>query len=115
MMERTFAGFQLDRDRLELSLLFVGQDRLDRVHVISEPGDRQEIPLMTARNVIDAAVLARRLIETNPTRQVRHRLRARPVRKILMPGNHAAMMWRLAEKLIVPEPHRTAEQLRRRH
>src|SRR5438067_6927401 len=115
MIEITFAGFQLDRDRLELSFLFFGQDRLDSVHVISEPCHRQEIPAMTAWNIMDATVFPRRIVEANPARQMRHRLRPLPVRIVLMPGDHPAMMWRLYEKLIVPKPHRATEQLRCRH
>src|SRR4051794_10573799 len=44
-----------------------------------------------------------------------HRLRSGPVRIILVPEHNAAMMCRLVEDLIVPEAHRTADQLRRRH
>jgi len=40
------------------------------------------------------------------------RLSARPVRIILMPGHDSAMMRRLAEELIVPEPDRPAQKLR---
>ena len=40
-----------------------------------------------------------------------HRLGPRPVRIVLMPGYDAAMLGRFAEQLVVPEPHRAAEQL----
>src|ERR1041384_3819014 len=70
---------------------------------------------MAARDVMDAAVLNRGIIEANPTRQVRHRLHARPVRIILMPRNYAAVSGRFAEQLVVPESQRAAEQLRRGH
>ena len=40
------------------------------------------------------------------------RLRSRPIRIVLMPGHDSAMMSRLAEKLVVPEPNRSAQKLR---
>src|SRR5438067_13754211 len=106
MIEITFAGFQLDRDRLELSFLFFGQDRLDSVHVISEPCHRQEIPAMTAWNIMDATVFPRRIVKANPARQMRHRLRPLPVRIVLMPGDHPAITRRLYEQVIAPQPPR---------
>ena len=44
-----------------------------------------------------------------------HRLGAGPVRIVLVPGDDAAMLGRLAEELIVPEADRPAEQLAGRH
>jgi hypothetical protein len=40
------------------------------------------------------------------------RLSSRPIRIVLMPGHYSAMMSRLAEELVVPEPNRSAKKLR---
>ena len=40
------------------------------------------------------------------------RLSSRPIRIVLMPGHDSAMMSGLAEKLVVPEPNRSAQKLR---
>src|SRR5713226_1790705 len=109
MMKGTFALFQLNRHRLERYSLLFGQDTFNRMHVIRESGDRQKIPAMTPRHVMEASVRARRIVESDPARQVGHGLRPRPVGIILMPGHHAAMMRRFAKELIVPETHRAAE------
>src|ERR1051325_10765825 len=114
MMKRTFTSFEFDRNRLEPRLLFFSQNVLNCVHVVRETSNRQQLPTMTARHVMHTAIFNRRIIETNPTRQVRHRLRARPVRIILMPRDHAAMSGGLAKKLVMPESYGAAEQLRRR-
>src|SRR5206468_3726590 len=70
---------------------------------------------MAARHVMYAAVLARRIVQSDPTRQVRHWLGARPVRVILMPRHDAPMMRGLAEQLVMPKAHGPAQQLRRGH
>ena len=70
---------------------------------------------MAARHVMDAAVLARRVVEARPAREVRERRRPRPVGIVLVPRDHAAVARGLAEQLVVPEAHRAAEELRRRH
>jgi hypothetical protein len=70
---------------------------------------------MTARNVMHATIVAPRVVKTDPTAKMRHRLRSGPIRVILMPGHAAAMQRRFAEELIVPETDRAFKQLRRRH
>src|SRR5205085_12404593 len=85
------------------------------VHVVREIRARQQRPAMTARNVIDAAVSARRVVEADPTSEMCQRLCARPIGIILMPCDDPAVLGRLAEELIVPEAHRAAEELRGRH
>src|SRR6266850_2463919 len=66
---------------------------------------------MAAGNIVDAAVVARTLVEADPAGEMGHRLRAGPVRIILVPGDHAAMLRGLAEELIVPKADRAAEEL----
>ena len=66
----------------------------------------EQRPAVAAGDVVDAAVVAGAVVEPDPARQVRHRLRPRPIRIILMPGHHAAVMRRFAKQLIVPEPDR---------
>src|SRR5215510_11540949 len=70
---------------------------------------------MASRNVMNTTVLARRIVETNPAREMRHGLGTSPVRIILMPGDHSAMVRGFTEELIVPKTNRAAEQLRRGH
>src|SRR4051812_24596591 len=60
---------------------------------------------------MDAAVVARAFIESDPAGEVSHRLGARPVRIVLMPRDDAAMLGGLAKELIVPEANRAAEEL----
>ena len=107
--------FQLDRDRRKARMLFRRQHRLDRVHGSCQPSSRQEVPPVTARNILQAPVLARGVVERDPARQVRHRFGTCPVRIILMPRHHTAVTRRLAEQLVVPEANRTIEQLRCRN
>src|SRR5688572_25117167 len=115
MMECGFASLQLDGDRLELALLFVREYGLNGVHVASQAGDREQMPAMAARNVVQATVLACSLVQTDPAGQVGHRLRSRPVGIILMPRHDSTVPRRLAEKLVMPKTDRTVQELRRRY
>src|SRR5438128_1473938 len=63
VMKRSPAFLQLDCDGLKLSLLLFAQDHLNRVHVICESGDGQKIPAIAAWYVMEAAVLARRVVQ----------------------------------------------------
>ena len=58
-----------------------------------------------------------RMLSSRPIQQVRWAIGcgAGPVRIVLVPGDHAAVLRRLAEELVVPEPHGAVEQLARRH
>ena len=69
---------------------------------------------MAPRHILEAAVVPVAVIERDPAGQVLHRDRPGPIRIILVPGDHPAMPGRLAEKLVVPEPHRPPQELRRR-
>ncbi len=60
---------------------------------------------MAARDVLQAAVVAGGVVEADPAGQMGHRLRPRPIRVVLVPGDHAAVLGRFAEQLVVPEPH----------
>src|SRR5215470_19599134 len=112
MMKRRLAGFQFDGDRPELLPLLLTQGRFDCAHVIGESGNRQKIPAVASRNVMNTTVLARRIVETNPAREMRHRLGASPVRIVLMPGDYSTVVRGFAEQLIVPKADRAAQQLR---
>src|SRR5882724_1000092 len=115
MMERSFSAPQLDRNRLELRPLLSIQHCVDSFHISGEPGDRQKLPALTARNIMHAAIVTSRVVQSYPAAKVCHRLRPGPVRVILMPGYATTMKRRLAEELIVPETDRPFKQLRRRH
>lgn len=104
MVERCFAFFQFHRDRvLELTPLFLVQNRVDGGHVACQSGDGQVGPAMATGNVVQASVLAVGIVESNPASEMGKRLSSRPVRIVLMPGDHTAVMRRLAEELIVPK------------
>ena len=106
-MERRLAFLQLYGNWIpELLLLFVVEYSVYGVHVACESRDGKIRPAMTTRNVLQTAVFSRRVVKPNPARKMRKRLRARPVGVILMPGDDATVMRRLAKELIVPEAHR---------
>src|ERR1700722_8457567 len=67
---------------------------------------------MTAGNVLQTPVLMGRIVKANPAGEMSQRLCSRPVRIVLMPGHDTAMMSRLAEELVMPEPNRSAKKLR---
>src|SRR4051794_27465621 len=102
-MKRSLARFELDCDGAEQLFLLVGEDGANRVHVARETCYGEVGPEVTARHVLDAAVLARRVVESDPAREVRERSGASPVGIVLMPGDHAAVTRGLAEELVVPE------------
>ena len=78
VVEGGLAGLQFEGDRvLELLPLFVGQDLADRVHVAGQAGDRQQVPVVAAGDVLQAAVVGRAFVGADPAGQVRHRLRSR--------------------------------------
>src|SRR5437868_4258832 len=115
MMKRRLAFLQLNRRWLGLRSLLVGQHRMNRLHVARESGDWQIGPEVASGNVIQTTIVARGIVKPYPAGQVSQRLRSRPVRIILMPCDYAAVMRRFGKQLIMPEAHRAAEQLRRRH
>src|SRR5947209_802301 len=104
-MKRSLALFLLYRHRLKLFLLLISHYSLNRVHVVRESCDGKKIPALASGNVMHAAIRARRIIQPDPARQMRHRLCARPVRIVLMPRDDSAVMRWLTEKLVVPEAH----------
>src|SRR5215831_16833074 len=114
MMERGFAFLQFNRDGvLKLTSLFLVQNRIDSGHISRQSGDGQIRPVMASSDVMQAAIFAIRIIETDPASQVSKRLSSGPVRVILVPGNNSPVMSRFAEKLVVPEANGAAQQLRR--
>ena len=62
-----------------------------------------------------AAIVTGAVVQADPASQVGHRLGPRPVRIVLVPGDHAAVPRRLAEQLVVPEADRAVQQLAGRH
>src|ERR1051325_300504 len=115
MMKRGFTFPQLDRHRFEFSFLLRSECIPDHVHVVCKVLAWQEVPAMATRNVMNAAVFARGIVQTDPTRQMGHRLSSGPIRVVLMPDNHGSMPGRLVKDLVVPEPHCTLQQLICRH
>lgn len=89
------------------------QDRGDPLHSPGQHSHRQQRPPVRPRHVMDAAVRGRRVVEPDPAGEVGQRLGAGPVRVILVPRDDAPVPRRFAEELVVPEPHRPLQQLRR--
>lgn len=113
MMEGSLAFLQFHRDRmLELASLLAVQNCADGIHVTGESRDRQIWPAMAPSNVLQAPILTGRIVQANPAGEMSQRLSSRPIRVVLMPGHDAAMMSRLAKKLVVPEPNRSTQKLR---
>src|SRR5437667_11988842 len=63
---------------------------------------------------MQTSIFACRVVQPYPTSEMGQRRGSCPVGIILMPRHHSSVPCRLAEKLVVPETHRPAEQLRRR-
>src|ERR1043166_1896 len=114
-MKRSLATLQLNRDRLELFSLFGSKNSLNRIHVIGQTGDWQQVPAMATGHVVNAAVLPGRIIKPDPAGEVRHRRCAGPVRIVLMPCHNSAVARRLSKNLIVPKTNWSAQKLRGRH
>lgn len=68
---------------------------------------------MASGHVMQATVFTGGIVESNPTGEMSERRGSGPVGIILVPGNNTAMPRRLAKKLVMPEAHGTAKQLRR--
>src|ERR1700726_4756869 len=66
---------------------------------------------MTPCNVLQAPVLMGRIVKANPAGEMSKRFSSRPIRIVLMPGHYSAMMSRLAEELVMPEPNCSAKKL----
>src|SRR5262245_51045553 len=116
MMERGFSLFQLDHRRLFETLeLLRCEDLSNRLHVASQARDRQQIPLVASRHVVQATVGSRGFIQSDPAGQMGHRLCPGPVRVVLVPGDNATMPGRLAEELVMPEADGSAQELAGRH
>ena len=78
-MKGALASFQFDCDRLERRFLRLAQDGLNRIHLARQAGNRQIRPAMRARNILQTAIVLTRIIQPNPTGQMREWLRARPI------------------------------------
>src|SRR4030095_8576326 len=70
---------------------------------------------MTAWNVVQTAILPRRIVQSNPTGNVCDRFGSGPIRVILMPEDYSTVMSWFGEDLIVPETNRALEHLRSRN
>src|SRR4051812_11384870 len=115
MMEAALPPFQFDRNWMEARLLLRCQDGLNLIHIAGQARDRQKLPAMTARNIVEASVLARAVVQSDPACKVCNRFSASPIRVVLVPRHYSAVLRGFAEQLIVPEPNRAAQQLRRGH
>lgn len=114
VVEHALSRFELHRDRIVESLpLFFREYSADGLHVAGKSGDGQQIPAMAARNVADTSVINGAVIESDPAGEVGHWLRACPIGVVLMPCNNAAVERRFTKQLIMPETHRTIEELSR--
>ena len=67
MVKGTLALFQLDSHGTELPSLLWRERGLNRIHIIGEIFARQQIPTMTARHVMNAAIVASRVVQPDPT------------------------------------------------
>src|SRR5436853_4253572 len=67
---------------------------------------------MASGDVLQTSIFAGGVVEGDPAGQMSEWLSASPVGVILMPSHDTTMVRRLAKELIVPEAHRTIEQLR---
>src|SRR6266851_8959720 len=104
-MKRALALLQFNRHWFELNFVFFAEYAFNRAHVVRQSGDWQETPAVTARHVMNTAVRARRIVQTDPARQMRHRLGPRPIGIILVPSYDSAVMRGFAEKLVMPEAY----------
>src|SRR5207302_1593012 len=91
MVKGTFSFFQFDGHGLEFFFQVFRQTVTDAVHFSSQNRFGQVWPLVASGNVIQAAVLARGIVQANPASEMRQGRRPCPVRIILVPGHHAAM------------------------
>jgi len=66
---------------------------------------------MASAHISETAVVFCRIVESYPTRKMRHRFCSRPVRIILMPFDHRTVARRLDENLVMPQSDGTAEKL----
>ena len=112
VVERALAALELDGHGAECLLLILIQNSHDLVHVAGEAGDGEQVPLVGAGDVVEAAVVAGAVVEGDPAGEVLHGLRAGPVGVVLVPRDDAAVVRGFAEELIVPEADGAVEELR---
>src|SRR5947208_2858686 len=110
-MKYAFAALQLHGNRAEGGFLLIRQHCLDLVHVSAQASDRKEIPFMAPRHVIETTILKGAVVQGHPASDMRDRFGARPIRIVLMPGDHSAVVRGLTEQLIMPEAHGPPDQL----
>jgi len=116
MVEHRFSGLQRAGHRLELRLLFGGQEIEETIHIAGEHRLFQQSPAMASGDIVQASVFGGGIIESEPAGEVLYRTCPCPVGIILMPGYDPAVEGWLIEELIVPEAHgMVAEELAGRH
>lgn len=115
MMEGSVSFFKFNRNGLESRALPGTQEFEQPFHVAGKSWFGEQAPAVTAGNILQATIGCIGIIEADPASQMRQRRRPRPVTVILMPGYYATVAGGLVKKLIMPETHRTAEQLAGRH
>ena len=91
-MEGALAALQFNGNGKERLLLLGREYGHDFIHVPRKARYRQQLPAMTSRNIVEAPIVAVAIIQGDRTSEVRHRLGARPIGVVLMPGHHAPMM-----------------------
>ena len=113
VVEGALAGLDDHGLGLELGELRGRQDRLHALHVLEQGKPGQEPPLLAPRDVLEAAVLDRGVVEHDVAGDVPGGIRSRPIGVILMPGHDARVPRRLVKHLVMPEPDpRGIEELR---
>src|SRR5256886_3052650 len=113
-MKRAFSFFHFHRHGPELLLQFFRQATPAFFQPARQNRFGQVRPLVASRNIMQTSIFACRVVQPYPTSEMGQRRGSCPVGIILMPRHHSSVPCRLAEKLVVPETHRPAEQLRRR-
>ena len=66
VVQRSFAAFQLDRDRFEMGPLHIAECCADCVHISGQASDRQQVPPMALRYVLQATVVLSRIVKPDP-------------------------------------------------
>ena len=115
MVEDRRTSLELDRNRLECAFLTLVEDTFDALPLTERTRDRKEIPAVASRNVLQTAVLDRRLVECDETAHMGHGLAVGPIGVILVPCDAAALAGLLVEELVVQQTHAAAKDLRTRN
>src|SRR5688500_16356302 len=100
MMKARLPGFHYCRHGKKCVFLFSVQVSENGGHIIRQIATRQQMPAMTARNVLDTSVLFIRIVKAYPAGEMCERHGSRPIRIVLMPCDNRSVPGRLNENLI---------------